>query len=240
MSKLKELSIFFPAYNEEQNIRKLVESSFSTFYKYASNFEVIIIDDGSKDNTAAIVKDLQKKYSNLVLVSQENRGYGGALKTGFASARYEWIFFSDADLQFNLDDFSKFICYAKNYEVIVGYRKRRSEGFKRDIIAKLLKLWNFFILGFPFYLKDIDCAFKLIHKNVLASISPLYSDGAMVSTEILLKIIKNGYSIKQVPVDHFNRTAGSSTGSNLGVITKAIKETFALKKMLKNTSQVSA
>lgn len=230
--KLSELSVFFPLYNEEENIERLVEESLKVFPKVADKFEIILVNDGSRDNTRKIGKVLDQKYPEVRLVSQRNKGYGGAVKRGFKEAKYEWVFFSDGDLQFDLSEITKFTKYTKNNDLVIGYRKVRAEGFKRKLLADTLKIWNRIFLGFPREIKDIDCAFKLIKKEVINSFTPLVSDGAMVTTEFLLKAHKKGYKIKQVGVNHYKRQFGSSTGSNLKVILKAVRDTFTLSYLL--------
>lgn len=228
MRKLKELSVFFPFYNEEKNIEKIIKQALKIIPTVANKFEIIIVNDGSTDKTRAIAEKLKKEYANIVLVNQENKGYGGAISTGFKTAQYEWVFFSDGDLQFDLSEILEFIQHTNTYDLVIGYRKKRAEGFKRDFITKLLKVWNKIFFNFPSEIKDIDCAFKLIKKDVLNKILPLSSMGGLVSTEMLLKCKKGKFKIKQLPVSHFKRNAGESTGDNTKVIKKAISETISL------------
>ncbi|PIR43267.1 cell wall biosynthesis glycosyltransferase [candidate division WWE3 bacterium CG10_big_fil_rev_8_21_14_0_10_32_10] len=229
-TKLSDLSVFFPLYNEEKNIKPLVKECIKVFPKIAENFEIILINDGSTDKTRDIAKQLEKKYKNVRLVSQRNKGYGGAVKRGFKEAKYKWVFFSDGDLQFDLSEVKKFIAYTKNFDLVIGYRKNRAEGTKRRVIAKMLKLWNLIFLGFPKNIKDIDCAFKLIKKDAIVSATPLLSNGAMLTTEFLLKSHKKGFKIKQIGVKHYKRKYGNSTGSNIAVILRAVRDTFILRK----------
>jgi len=224
--KLSSLSVFFPAYNEQANITHLLEETFRVMPQFAHRFEVIVINDGSTDQTMDIVQSWQKKYGNLKLVNhQRNQGYGAALKSGFRSVEYEWIFFTDADLQFDLRELADFIPYTDKYQVILGYRTHRAEGFRRVLNAKLLK---FFVdILFRVHVRDIDCAFKLFHRNVIKNLT-LESNGAFVSSEMLYKMKKNGIKFKQLPVTHYQRRWGSSTGANLSVILKAMKDAMKI------------
>lgn len=231
MAKLKELSVFFPFYNEEKNIEKVIKQAIEVIPTIADTFEIIIVNDGSTDNTKAIAEKLKQKHQNIVLVNQENKGYGGAISAGFATSQYEWVFFSDGDLQFDLSDITKFVDYTDDYDLIIGYRQKRAEGFKRNLIAKLLKIWNSFFFAFPPNIKDIDCAFKLIKKDVLNKIMPLYSIGQLASTEMLLKCHKESYKIKQLPVPHYKREFGTPTGDNYKEIKRAVIETLTLLKL---------
>lgn len=233
--KLSSLSIILPCYNEEENLKKVVDQSLEVAHLVANSYKVIIVDDGSTDKTKQIALNLGKNNSNIEVISQPNKGYGGAITTGFNAVKTEWMFFTDSDLQFDLTELSNFIEYTKRYDFIFGYRIKRADKFTRVIIAKLLKIWNKIFLGFPLYIKDIDCAFKLMKTSSFKSIHPLVTTGAMISTEFILKIHKKGYKIKQIGVNHYPRIAGKSTGSNFGVIKKAVLETFKLRKDLKDS-----
>lgn len=234
--KLTSLSVFFPAYNEQGNIEAVVKEALAVLPQVADEYEVIVVDDGSRDKTYQIAKNLAEKYQALTglelvrVLTQENKGYGGAVKRGLNETRYEWVFFSDADRQFDLSELRKFIPHIQSHDLIIGYRKNRAEGLKRQILAVALKVWNKLFLGFPLRIKDIDCAFKLIHRNVLNLALPLISDGAMVSTELLLKAHRYGFDYQQVGVRHYPRKVGKSTGSNPKVIAKAVRDTFILRK----------
>lgn len=230
--KLSSLSLFYPAYNEAGNIEEAVKQALHVLPQVAQKFEIVVINDGSTDATYQIAKRLSKKHSAVRVVTQKNRGYGGAVKRGFKTAKYDWVFFTDSDLQFNLEELKKFIRHTDANQMVLGYRKNRAEGLKRYYLAKALKIWNRVLLGFPRKIKDIDCAFKLIHKSVIVTVSPLYSDGAMVSTEFLLKAHKAGFDYMQVGVTHYTRRHGNPTGSNLKVIVKAVKDTFHLRMQL--------
>lgn len=230
--KLGSLSMFFPACNEAGNVEELVRQAIRVAPRVARKWEVIIIDNGSQDSTGLIVKRLCGKYKQLRLVHQDNKGYGGAIKRGFSEARYEWIFLSDSDLQFDLEEIEKLVEESRRFRLVIGYRKRRAEGWKREVWAQALRIWNHLWLEFPLEIKDIDCAFKLMHREVLEAVMPLYSDGAMVSTEFLLKADRIGYPIKQVGVKHFRRRIGKPSGDNVEVILGAIKDTFVLKRII--------
>ena len=234
LKKLEELSIFFPAYNEAGNIEEVVHQALHVAHEIAEKFEIVIVNDGSKDSTRTISKRLEKQFHPFVrLISQRNRGYGGALKRGFKETKYEWVFFSDSDLQFDLEELEKFVRNVHHNDLIIGYRKKRVEGLRREMLARALKVWNRIFLGFPREIRDIDCAFKLIHRDVLRSVEPLYSDGAMISTELILKAHLAGFKFRQLGVRHYHRRIGSPTGSNLGVILKAVQDTLVLMRLIR-------
>jgi glycosyltransferase involved in cell wall biosynthesis len=229
INKLSSLSIFFPAYNEAGNIQEAVKQALKVAPDVARKYEVLIVNDGSTDATLSIAKRLAKRYKSVRVINQRNKGYGGALKRGFKEAKFDWIFFTDIDLQFDIMELKKFIKYIQHNQLVIGFRLNRAEGFKRYLLAKLLKLWNIILLGFPRSITDIDCAFKLIHKTVLLKTQPLISDGTMISSELLLKAYMADFNIKQIGVRHYQRFIGSPTGSNLKVIIKAVRDTFILK-----------
>ena len=219
MKKLTSLSVFFPAYNEEENIPHLLEQALHYIPAVAETFELIVVDDGSQDNTKSIAQTMADANSRIRVVSHpENLGYGAALKTGFTEAKYEWVFFTDADLQFNFAELKNFLEFTDSYSAIIGYRTARAEGFGRARNAYLFKL--FINLLFRVHVKDIDCAFKLFKRELISPLK-LESNGAFISSELLYKLKKNHIKIKQVPVTHYPRLRGNPTGANLHVIIKA-------------------
>lgn len=230
-SKLKELSVFFPFYNEEANIEAQAKQALKTVPQFAQKFEIILVNDGSVDKTGQIGQKLAKGQPKVFLVSHsQNRGYGGALKSGFKKAKYEWIFFSDGDRQFDLAEIAKLIPLTSQADLVIGYRQKRADTLIRLINAKL---FNFLIrILFGLKVKDIDCAFKLIKKEVVDSLE-LKSDGALISSELLIKAQKAGFKIAQAPVSHYPRKKGNPTGANPRVIFKAFYDIFALWRELK-------
>lgn len=232
--KLPALTVFFPAYNEQENIQLAVEQALSVLPQLSDKFEIIVVDDGSTDQTFKIAQQLVDRYSQVKAVTQDNQGYGGAISRGFSEAQYDWIFYTDSDLQFDLKELSKFISHTLHHQLVIGYRLNRVEGWQRQLLATLLKIWNRVLLGFPSQIKDVDCAFKLMHRSVYSRIKPLKSEGAMVSTELLLKVHQAGISPHQVGVHHYQRKYGIPTGNKLKVIWKAVRETWRLRQLLKH------
>lgn len=230
--KIKELSVFFPAYNEEKNIGQVVKSAVKILEDLALRYEILVIDDGSQDKTAEEANRMTKQNKNIFLIKHEaNKGYGAALKTGFNSAKYQLIAFNDGDGQFDFADIKKFIPKLINNNLVIGYRVRRSDSFIRLVNAKLYS-W-FLRLLFGLKVKDIDCGFKVVKKEVIQKIPPLQSNGALISAELLIKAQKAGFKIGEVGVSHYPRTAGKPTGANLGVILRMFKEVVKLYQTLK-------
>ena len=219
------ISAFFPAYNEEANIGPLCLKTAAALKKVAGRYEVIAVDDGSKDRTAAVVQALHKKDPHIRLVSHRvNSGYGAAVKTGFASSKMDWIFFTDGDGQFDVDEISRLLALTGDHDIVVGYRIKRADPPHRLLNAWA---WGTLVRGL-FRLKgvrDIDCAFKIIRRDVFKAFK-LETTGAMISTELLVKAQKNGFRLAEVGVNHYARTAGQQTGAKLSVIARAFKELF--------------
>lgn len=226
MKKLSSLSVFFPCYNEAANLEKLISEAGLILPEIANKFEIIIVDDGSQDNSAKIVKNLQKKQSEIKFVHHaRNLGYGAALRTGFSAARYDWTFFADGDLQFKLAELKTFLPYTEKYLAVIGYRQNRADGGMRVFNASLFKLY--INLLFRLHVKDIDCAFKLFKTSLVQSVK-LESTGAFTSAELLYKLKKRGIAIKQLPVSHFQRKFGHPTGNSPKVAIKAGFEALKL------------
>lgn len=231
MEKVKELSIFFPFWNEEENIEKVVKKSILVAKKTAENWEIIMVDDGSSDKTYNLAIKLAKNNPNLrVVKNSQNRGYGAALKRGFKESKYELVVFTDGDGQFDLSQLDRFLRKIEEADIVIGYRKKRLDHPLRHVLMNLLKIWDFLFFGF--YFRDIDCGFKLFRKNAISKIEPLHSEGAMITTEILAKAKRKRLRIKQVEVTHYPRLYGDQSGGNLRVILRALRESLLLWKEL--------
>jgi glycosyltransferase involved in cell wall biosynthesis len=231
MKQISELSIFFPFWNEGKNIEKVVKKAVSIAERIAGKWEIIMVDDGSSDNTADIGRKLAEKDINLRLISHKpNRGYGAALKEGFDNAKYKFVVFNDGDGQFDFSEISKFLDKIDTADMVIGFRKKRVDNPFRHLLMNLLKIWDLVLFGFNF--KDIDCGFKLFSKDALNKIKPLKSEGAMITTEILAKAKRANLKIAEVEVNHYPRIYGDQSGGNLRVIFRAIKESLILWKDL--------
>lgn len=231
MSKFEELSIFFPFWNEQENLERVISKAIPVAKKIADKWEIIMVDDGSSDSTLQLMKDIAKKDNRLVIAAHDgNRGYGAALKTGFNKAKYKYIVFNDGDGQFDFSEITKFMEKIDNSDMVVGFRKKRHDHPFRHLLMLLLKIWDYIFFGFRF--KDIDCGFKLFKKEALTKILPLTSEGAMITTEILARAKKAKLRILEVEVHHYPRIYGDQSGGNLRVIFRAIKESLMLWKEL--------
>ncbi len=216
----KELSVFFPAYNEEANIEATITKAAKILPKVAKKWEMMVIDDGSTDKTGEIVKRLAKKEPRIrVITHTANRGYGATIKSGVYNSRYNLIAFADADGQFDFSEINKFLEKQKKTkaDLVIGYYLKRAVPFHRVFISKILWELPVFIL-FGLRVRDIDCGFKLLKKEVAEAIPKLEAErGPFISTELLVKAKKEGFKIVQIGVHHFPRKAGQATGITLKV-----------------------
>lgn len=226
--RLKRLSVFFPAYNEENNLATTVEKAIKVLKELKlTDWEVLIVDDGSTDQTGVVADQLAQKYDRLRVIHQANGGYGAALQTGFYSSQFEVITYTDADDQFDFSEVNKFIEALNESGLVVGYRLRRAEGFLRSLFAKgwALSVWAFFGLS----LKDVDCGFKMIRREVLEKIPHLESKrGGMINAELAISANQAGFRIAQVAVHHYPRLTGAPTGANLKVIVSSYLDLLKL------------
>ncbi len=233
MNKLPSLTIFFPFYNEEANIENVVRAALAAAPNFADKFEIIMVNDGSRDRTGEIADRLEQEIPQCRAAhNRPNQGYGGAVKRGFKEARMEYIFFTDGDGQFDITEMNRLIDLLDHCDVAVGYRIKRADPFMRKANAFCWGTLVRFLFGIR--VRDIDCAFKLIPKSFMDSIE-LWSDGALISTEILAKATYKGLRISEVGVNHYPRKAGEQTGAKLSVILKAFRELFKLRKRIRES-----
>lgn len=231
MAKLiDKLSVFLPAFNEEGSIKSVVLNTKKVLETIAGEWEIVIVNDGSKDDTVNIIQGLSKEDKRIRLISHaENKGYGATLKSGLYACKYPWISFIDSDGQFNFSEIPNFIQKQKetNADLVIGYYKKRQVSKFKIITSKAWELSVFILFGLK--VKDIDCGFKFFAKKVIDSISKLESErGAFISSEFLIKAKKKGFKIVEVPVTHYPRKTGVGTGRNLDVIIKSFVDLFRL------------
>lgn len=230
--QFSSISVFFPCYNEEANVTRVAEDAIEVLKKTGLDYEVIIVDDGSKDNTAKVAEGIAAKHANVKVIRHHgNKGYGAALQSGFRAATKQLVFYTDGDGQFDISEMPPLIPLMQKYDIVSCYRLNR-----QDNLVRKLNAWcwtNLVCILFRMNLRDIDCAFKLYKREIFDHIK-MTSTGALIDTEILARAIKSGYTVTQKGVHHYPRTAGTQTGAKLKVIIRAFSELFKLHKQIKN------
>lgn len=227
----RSLSVFFPMFNEEENAAETARRALAVLPGLVGEFEVILVNDGSRDRTGEIADRLAAEDPRVRAVHHaHNRGYGASLKSGLAAARHELVFFTDGDLQFDLGELALLLREIDGADVVAGYRINRQDPFQRRLNGILWTRLVRAVLGLR--IRDVNCAFKLFRREALARIAPLEAEGAMLSAELMSKLQRSGARIREVGVHHFPRPAGQQTGAKPGVILKAFRELLALRRKL--------
>ena len=224
---MPSISAVLPAYNEEKVIASTVNSMVDTLASLTDDYEVIVVNDGSRDSTRQVVEALSARNPRIRCVSHPvNRGYGAAVGTGFASATKELVFMTDGDKQFDARELAQFLPAIQDADLVIGYRAprmdpamRRLNGWGWNLVVRLL---------FGYVARDVDCAFKLFRRSILDTIH-VQSTGATFSAEFLIRARRAGYRIVEMRATHFPRTAGRATGARLSVILRAFRELIRLR-----------
>jgi glycosyltransferase involved in cell wall biosynthesis len=229
--RLAHLSYFFPAHNEEANVRGLVDEALETLPAIAETFEIVIVDDGSRDATGAIADELAAAHPGVVRAVHHptNLGYGSALLSGFRAARHEFVAFTDGDRQFRVADLARLterLAEPDRPDAVVGYRIKRADPLVRTLYARAYRVANF--IWFGLRIRDVDCACKLFRREALAGIA-IESGGAFFSAELLIKLRAAGRTLVEVGVPHHPRTAGSPTGAKPSVVLRAVRDFWQLR-----------
>lgn len=225
------LTIFYPCYNEEANVERVTRAAVAVGRRIADDLEVLIVNDGSRDRTGEIADRLAAEIPEVRAVhNRPNQGYGGALTRGFREATKNWVFYTDGDGQFDLNELPRLLPLLETHDIVSCYRLDRQDPWLRKLNAWA---WSTLVnLLFAIRLRDIDCAFKIYPKTFIDRIE-LHSRGALIDTEMLAKARNLGLRIAQLGVHHYPRTAGQQTGANLRVILRAFRELFKLYRQIK-------
>lgn len=224
------ISIILPAYNEEKNIRQAVDGMLHFFQKTLLDFEIIVVNDASKDQTGAVLLEYQDNPFVKVVTHTQNTGCGGALHSGFLAAKGDIFFYTDADNQFTIDDIPSFLEAIGTYDFVVGYRNPRKDSLIRVMYGFILRTVAHYFFGVK--TKDVNCAFKLFRKSMIHSLH-LQEPVKLFNLEIFALAHQKGYTFLELPVRHFPRINGRQSGANIKVIAKASYRIFGLWKRIR-------
>lgn len=218
------ISLVLPAYNEADNIEPLVAEAVPALEACTDDYEIIVVDDGSSDDTTGATQRVMEVNPRVRLVQHPvNQGFGAAVFSGFTNATKEWIFYTDADRQFVLSELERFIPLMDQSDLIAGYRAPRRDPFMRVLYGKGWSMLCTLLFGYT--VRDVDCGFKLLRREIIQKLAPdIASRGATFSIEWLVRAKRAGYRFVELPVTHRPRVAGSQTGANIDVIVRAFRE----------------
>jgi len=224
------LSVFFPCYNEQENLTRVVTQALAVLDGLGCDYEILVVNDGSSDNTGQLADALAAQYDTIKTIHHPvNRGYGAALQSGFGAASKEFVFYTDGDGQFDIKEMPPLLDLIREYDIVSAYRLNRQDSLMRRINGWC---WTKLVcLMFGMRIRDIDCAFKLYRREIIDDM-PMLSTGALIDAEILARATRRGARIVQTGVHHFACTSGGQTGANPGVILRAFQELFQLRRRI--------
>ncbi len=226
------ISVFFPAYYDQDNIGKVTEAAVKVLEEIGSDYEVIIIEDGSPDRTGEVADELAQKFPRVKVIHHPvNMGYGATLKDGFISAAKELVFYTDGDNQFDMSDLKKFYDLARYTDIVAGFRIEKQYSPYRKFTSFVYNLILRALFDIPD--RDVDCAFKLFPRKLFDQIT-VESKDAFIDAEIMIKARNLGYSITAIGVHHYPRLDGVSTGARPSVILRTISEIYRYWKNFKH------
>lgn len=221
------ISVFFPAFNDGGTIPSMVLTALMTLRELTDDYEVIVVNDGSADYTAGVLEELASRYPELCVIHhKQNRGYGGALRTGFGSASKDLIFYTDGDAQYDPREMTRlYEVWGDDVDFVNGYKISRSDPLHRILIGRLYH-WTV-KLAFGLRLRDVDCDFRLMRRTIFETVR-LKSDSGVICVELMKKVQDAGFSIVEVPVHHFHRAYGRSQFFNFRRIWRTGLQLWAL------------
>jgi len=220
--KLKELSVVFPAYNDAGTIPSMVIGARLAARRLVEDCEIIVVNDGSRDHTAEVLAELEAVFPELRVVHHPvNRGYGGALRTGFATATKELVFYTDGDAQYDPREMERLfdVWEESKSDFVNGYKIGRSDPLHRLVIGRVYH-WTV-RMAFGLRLKDVDCDFRLFRKSIFDRVE-LTKDSGVICVELMKKVQDHGFRIQQVPVHHYHRAYGKSQFFNVSRVVRTL------------------
>ena len=226
MEQQISISVFFPCYNEQDNVRQTTQRAVEVLEGLKADYEIILVNDGSADQTGARADAIAAGNNRVRVVHHaHNMGYGAALQSGIRAAKKKLVFFTDGDGQFDIGEIKLVLPLIEQNDIVCGYRLDRKDPFVRKLNGWM---WTRLVnLLFGMHIRDIDCAFKLFRAEIFEGMK-MSSAGALISAEILARATRRGFRIEEVGVHHYPRKTGKQTGAKLTVILRAFKELFKL------------
>lgn len=217
--KPPSVSIFYPCYQDWGTMGSMVLFSIETAERLGLDYDITIVDDGSNEHTHELLRNLEARFPQVKVVYHEhNRGYGGALRSGFAAATRDWIFYTDGDAQYDVRELDKLVPHAtEEVDVVQGYKIDRHDPLHRIIIGRIYH--NLVKLAFGLRLRDVDCDFRLIRRSVFDRVH-LTSDSGVICAEMMVKMQRAGCRVVEVPVHHYQRAHGKSQFFNFSRIAR--------------------
>jgi glycosyltransferase involved in cell wall biosynthesis len=217
-----EITIFFPVYNDEKTIAKMTEKCIFVLKEIASNYEVIIINDGSPDNSGIVADEMAIKYEHVKVIHHtQNKGYGAAIKSGFTHAKYEWVCFTDGDDEYDIEDLRKMIRLKEYYDLIITFRYVKLYSTLRVFISSIYN--KIFRWVFRTNYRDISTGLRLMKKSVYTDIN-IISDSPFIGAEITLRTMLKGYRVGEMGIQTFPREFGKGASVSPKNIFKTIKD----------------
>lgn len=224
---LSSLSIFFPVYNDWGTIATMTIQAIYVAEKITQDYEIILVDDGSEEKTQNVLNFLKGRFPQIRVIHHEkNKGYGGAIKTGFKEAQKEWVFYTDGDAQYDVTELEKLAeALTDDVDVVNGYKIKRNDPFYRILTGKIYQYVSKYLFSLP--IKDVDCDFRLLKNSAIKKIQ-LNSNSGTICVEMIHKLSKIGVRFKEVPVSHYFRVSGKSQFFNCRRLLRVARDYFRL------------
>ena len=221
------VSIFYPCYNDWGTMGSMVMLTIQTAERLDLDYDITLIDDGSGEHTLALLEEIERCFPQVKIHRHEvNRGYGGALRSGFEAATRDWIFYTDGDAQYDVRELEKLVeAIEDEVDVVQGYKITRHDPLHRIVIGRIYH--HLVRLAFGLNLRDVDCDFRLIRRSVFGKVE-LKSDSGVICAEMMTKISRAGFRMKEVPVHHYERQHGKSQFFNFPRIFRVVRQLLGL------------
>lgn len=223
----ESISVFFPAYNDESSIGSLVEGALAVLPTLTDDYEVIVVNDGSTDSTGSVLDELARTREHVRVVHHErNRGYGGALRTGFSSASKDLIFYTDGDGQYDVRELASLRpLLTEEVDIVNGYKIKRADDGRRKVIGAFYNRLAHFLFDIP--VRDVDCDFRLLRRRAVERVELVSSSGS-ICVELIHRLSRAGCAFAETPVNHYPRAHGRSQFFTLRRVARTARDFFSL------------